>query len=442
MGSALARRIAARGIEVAALGRHRESLPAGARIDRIAVDAADGDLLQKALAGCDVAYYLIHSMSGKDFAVRDRKLASTFAEAASAAGVSRIVYLGGLGRGDLSEHLTSRQETGRVLGSTGIDVVELRAAVVIGAGSISFEMMRYLVERLPAMVCPRWVRTRIEPVAFADVLAHLERAVTVSPGVYELGCGEVLTYQDLMQRYAHIRGLKPRAIVNVPLLSLNLSGYWVDFITPVDKTVSHSLIESLAHEVVADDRDRTREVFGIDPTGIDAAIIAALDDQRRSVAATLMERDDGLLDGVHTVSRTAAISPAASSAAREDLTTIGGSLRWYGIVAAWQARIWLGSTFGERLTLHKPARIEPGADVDWWTVESAGDGELVLRSREWAFGEAWLGWKIENGTIRQSAAFRPRGIPGFAYWQVLRIIHHPAFDAMLRTRIARANKRI
>ncbi|HVL90792.1 MAG TPA: DUF2867 domain-containing protein [Actinomycetota bacterium] len=438
VGFPLARRLAARSVDVVALGRTREALPSGPHIDKAVVDAADGDALQKALTGCDVAYYLIHSMTGEDFAARDRALASTFAQAAGAAGVPRIVYLGALGRGELSEHLASRQETGRALGSTGIDVVELRAAVIIGAGSISFELMRYLVERLPAMVCPRWVRTRIEPVSFDDVLAHLERAVSVPPGIYELGAGEVLTYQDLMQRYARIRGLKPRAIIHVPLLSLNLSSYWVDVVTPVDKAVSHSLIASLAHEVVAHDRARTRETFGIDPVPLDDAIIAALDEQRRRVAATLLDRPDGLADGVHTLSRRATIPPETTAAVRKDLTTIGGSLRWYGIAAAWQARIWFGSTFGERLTLHKPARVERGADVDWWTIEVVSDDELVLRSREWAFGEAWLGWRVEDGTIRQTAAFRPRGVPGFVYWQVLRAIHHAAFDAMLRTRIRRA----
>ena len=187
---------------------------------------------------------------GSGFPARDLELAASFGAAAGEAGVGRLVYLGALGAGPLSEHLASRQEVGAALGATGIPVVELRAAVVIGSGSASFEMLRYLTERLPFMVCPRWVRTRVQPIAESDLLDRLTEGLVLPAGIHEIAGDEVTTYWDMIQAYARARGLRRRAIVDVPLLTPRLSAYWVDLVTPVDRSVTHALIDSLVTDVV------------------------------------------------------------------------------------------------------------------------------------------------------------------------------------------------
>lgn len=211
VGRILSHHLADRGHHVVAIGRGMERLPSGPGIEPRPADVADDNAIGKALAGVEVAYYLVHSLAaGAGLSSRDRKLAESFAEAAGQAGVERIVYLGGLGDQELSEHLSSRQEVGRVLREHGPPLVEFRAAVILGAGSISFEMLRYLTERLPAMVCPRWVESRLQPLAQQDLLFYLEKASDVAPGVYEVGSPDVTTYREMMQCYARIRGLRPR----------------------------------------------------------------------------------------------------------------------------------------------------------------------------------------------------------------------------------------
>jgi hypothetical protein len=265
--------------------------------------------------------------------------------------VERIVYLGGLGRAPASEHLASRQEVGGALGTAGVPVVELRAAVVLGAGSISCEMLRYLTERLPCMVCPRWVRTAIQPIALADVLEYLVRSLDVAPGVYEIGGAEVTTYRAMIDAYARARGLAPRVIVDVPYLTPRLSSYWVDLVTPVDRNVSHALIESLVTEVVVHDAPRTRAAFGIEPTGVVDAIARALDDQASAIDGDLLDRPTGLRDGVYTERVVVGCEGAAPAVLDADLDRIGGRLDWYGLGWLWRIRIVLGWLAGERWAL-------------------------------------------------------------------------------------------
>src|SRR5579883_1132890 len=266
-----------------------------------AVDVADPVALRTALDGCDAAYYLVHSMAAGDFRDLDRRLAEGFGRVAGAAGVARIIYLGGLGLDPESEHLVSRQEVGTALGSGGVPVVELRAAVVLGAGSISFEMLRYLTERLPFMVCPRWVRTAIQPIALEDVLRYLVGALDVEPGTYEIGGADVTSYREMIGAYAEVRGLHARQILDVPYLTPRLSSYWLDLVTPVDRHISHALIESLATEVVVHDQARTDAAFGIEPLGLRDALSAALDGQSLVLDHDLLERGSGLQDGVYTI---------------------------------------------------------------------------------------------------------------------------------------------
>jgi uncharacterized protein YbjT (DUF2867 family) len=395
VGRHLVPHLAGLGYSVDVLVRRAGSVdaPPGATVH--AVDVSDTDAATRALEGGDVAFYLVHALAGgPGFADRDRGLARSFAEAAARAGIGRIVYLGGLGHGDLSEHPASRQEVGRVLGSSGIPVVELRAAVVLGAGSISFEMVRYLTERLPLMVCPRWVNTRVQPIALRELLDYLGEAPGAEAGVYEIGCPDVTTYREMMDAYARVRGLRRRFIVKVPVLSPSLSAHWVDLVTPVDDTVSHALIESLANEVTVRTPERTHAAFSVRPLPVEAAIAAALEEQADRMTAALFERPHSLDEGVYTDRSSTRVRPSGVSADGEvagveaDFDDCGGQLAWYGWPYAWQLRIALGHLFGEDLRMGRPAGIEPGAQVDWWTVETRRPQTLVLSSRDWFCGEA------------------------------------------------------
>ena len=404
----------------------------------LAVDVADEADVKTALDSCEVAFYLVHSLSAEDFRDRDRRLAEGFGRAAAAAGLRRIVYLGGLGQDPESEHLASRQEVGTALASADVPVVELRAAVVLGAGSISFEMLRYLTERLPFMVCPRWVRTAIQPIALADMTRYLIGAIDVAPGVYEVGGADVTSYREMIAAYATARGLRRRRIVDVPYLTPRLSSYWLDLVTPVDRRVSHALIESLVTEVVVEDHVRTDAAFNIKPMGLGAALAAALDDQALELDHDVLSRDGGLRDGVYTVRVTVPVSGTASTRLDADLGRIGGSYSWYGLTFAWKVRALLGRAAGEHWKLGAPQEIVEGATVDWWEVARREPGILVLRAARWFPGEAWLGYQCADDELIQVGSLRPKGVPGFLYWKMLQLVHRQVFRALARHRVARS----
>jgi uncharacterized protein YbjT (DUF2867 family) len=440
VGRALTVHLLGRGHQVVALGRSATSLSTAART--LDVDVGDESATAAALAGVDAAYYLVHSMAaGSGFREVDLRLATSFGRAAATAGISRIVYVGALGDAPGSAHLASRQEVGSALGAAGVDVVELRAAVVFGSGSISFEMLRALTERLPAMVCPRWVRTRIQPIALTDLLEYLEQSLLVAPGIYEIGGADVTTYREMISEYAKVRGLRPRRIVDIPLLTPHLSSYWVDLVTPVDSSISHALIESLVTEVVVTDAGPTAQAFSVTPLTVADALAAALDDQAEELSHSLFERKNGLSEGVYTVVVDVAVPAGIDDAVAADLVRIGGSLSWYGAATGWAVRLLLGRLVGERLRRRRPDAVVNGALVDWWRITRAEPGVLVLRGIGWFPGDAWLGFRVREGSLRQVAAFRPRGIPGFLYWKVLWPVHHLAFDRMARHRIRRASQR-
>ncbi len=450
VGGHLVPHLAGQGWTVHAVARRADAVEAREHVEVHGVDVGDTAAVASALAGCEVAYYLVHAMAGGEgFAERDRVLATSFARAATAAGVGRIVYLGGLGHEGLSVHLASRQEVGELLGSTGVPVVELRAAVVLGAGSISFEMVRYLTERLPMMVCPRWVSTPTQPIALVDLLDYLVESTAVEPGVYEVGCTDATTYRQMMDTYARVRGLRPRLVVKVPVLTPALSAHWVDLVTPVDTAVSHALIQSLANEVTVHTRARTDAAFTVRPCSAAQAIRAALDDQADRMGDTLFDRCQGLADGVYTDRSGVAVH--AGDVGRDgevlgfaqDLDDCGGRLSWYGLPFAWLLRITLGNLFGEDLRLGRPDQVRTGASVDWWTVVHREPEVLVLRSRGWFCGEAWLGFRVSPShppVIEQVGSLRTKGVPGMAYWWLLWPIHQVAFRAMVRHRRARSHR--
>jgi uncharacterized protein YbjT (DUF2867 family) len=437
IGRALTAALVDAGHEVAALARHPPEI-SGARA--CTVDVGDEAALNEALAEYDIAYYLVHSLGADGFRDRDRLLAEGCGRAAAAAGVERIVYLGGLGDDPESEHLASRQEVGVALAHGGVPVVELRAAVVLGSGSVSFEMLRYLTERLPFMVCPRWVRTALQPIALADVIRYLVGAIDVEPGVYEIGGAEVTTYREMIAAYAKARGLRARRIVDVPYLTPRLSSYWLDLVTPVDRRVSHALVESLVTEVVVRDRARTDAAFGIAPVGLARALAVALDDQASALDRDLMSRADGLDEGVYTVRVTVPFPHNATDALDADLGAIGGSYDWYGLARAWRLRAGLGRLLGERWDLGRDHAIAPGGTVDWWSVRQHDRGRLVLRSIDWFPGEGWLGYQADGNELVQVGALRPKGIPGFVYWKALQPVHRRVFHALARHRVERARR--
>ena len=445
VGGVLVERLTTDGHTVVALGRNEKTLPDGEGVEPRVVDVGDRDALTDALRDCEAAYYLVHSMTaGGDFRARDRDLAETFGAAAAAAQVGRIVYLGGLGEDPSSEHLRSRQEVGRALGDAGVPVVELRAAVILGAGSISFEMLRHIAGRLPVMVCPRWVRTHIQPLAECDLLEYLVQSLDVEPRIYEVGGADVTSYEEMINAYARVRGLRRRLIVNIPLLTPHLSAYWVDLVTPVDRDVSHSLIESLTTEVVVRDPGPTAAAFSVQPLGLDASIRDALDRQLERAPIRIFDRGDGVDAGVYAIVVDLPMDPALAGALDADLGTIGGSQAWYGFVIGWWLRITFGRIFGERMRLLAAPDVVEGAPVDWWTVVERDPGVLLLASVGWFFGEAWLGWQVrvaEDGTkatLHQVGALRTKGVPGVLYWFVLLPIHRRVFRNLADLRIARA----
>jgi uncharacterized protein YbjT (DUF2867 family) len=270
VGRALVPALMAAGHEVRAATRRPADYTGGG--EAVLLDVLDGTGLTGALAGCDVAYYLVHSMEAAEFAARDRDAAARFSEAATAAG-TRVVYLGGLGAGDVSEHLRSRHEVGRIL-RAGADAVELRAAIVLGAGGASFEIMRQLVERLPAMVCPKWVTTRCQPIALPDMVRYLVGAAGIPAGAYDVGGPDVLTYEQMMRRYAALTGRR-RLIVKVPVLSPRLSSLWLGLVTDLPPAVGRPLVDGLTVEVVVTD-DRIRSLIPFTLLGYDDAVRLAL----------------------------------------------------------------------------------------------------------------------------------------------------------------------
>jgi uncharacterized protein YbjT (DUF2867 family) len=439
VGRALTVRLLEKNYEVLAL--HRSAKTAVASERSLVVDLGDVDATTRALTDVDVAFYLIHSMAGdSEFRDLDLRLANAFGLAASQAGIDRIIYVGALGDAPRSAHLSSRHEVGDALRSSGVDVVELRAAVVIGAGSISFEMLRYLTERLPAMVCPRWVRTRIQPIALVDLLDYLEQSLFVAPDIYEIGGADVTTYREMISAYARSRGLHPRFIVDIPWLTPHLSSYWVDLVAPVDRSVSHALIESLVTEVVVVHGERTRQAYSVVPMGVERALRTAFADQDHEVARTLFTRRRGERDGVYTVVASLEVREDLEEAIQRDLRTIGGALSWYGASSGWALRLFLGRLVGENLRPRSLDSLVSGALVDWWRIVQVDETHLVLRSDGWSPGDAWLGYRIHEGSLQQVAAFRPRGVPGFVYWKMLGPLHRIVFNRMIRHRMRRACK--
>ncbi len=416
-------------------------------------DALDAAAVRQALEGASAAYYLIHSMGGEDFAARDRESARIFGEAAREVGVRRIIYLGGLGEraSGLSEHLRSRQETGELLRRSGVPVVELRASIVIGSGSLSFEMIRALVERLPVMICPRWVAVQTQPIAVEDLIAYLVAALDLTEGaerIYEIGGPDRVTYGDLMREYARQRGLR-RVLIPVPLLTPRLSSLWLGLVTPVYARVGRKLVDSLRNPTVIRD-PAALAAFPVKPRGVREAIARALVNEDEAFARTrwsdavsssgLTERYGGDLVGTRLVDSRATVVTLSPAAAFAPIRRIGGDTGWYYGNLLWRLRGWLdllAGGVGLRRGRRHAEDLGPGDTLDFWRVESFEPDRLLrLRAEMRVPGRAWLQFEVtpvEGGAeIRQTAIFDASGLLGLGYWYALYPIHRFVFAGMLR----------
>ncbi|MDO8107236.1 SDR family oxidoreductase [Isoptericola sp. b441] len=439
-------------------------------VETVEADAGDLDAMRAALSGVDVAYYLIHSLAGgRRFEARDRRVARTFAQAAREAGVRRIVYLGGLHPDveDLSPHMESRKEVGEIFLASGVPTTVLRAAVILGSGSASFEMMRYLTERLPAMTVPRWVDNRVQPIAIRDVLHYLVGSATMPADVnrsFDIGGPDVLTYRQMMQRYAAVAGLRPRVIVPVGVLTPRLSSLWVSLVTPVPAAIARPLVDSLIHEVVCTEHDIAQWVP--DPAdglaGFDRAVRLALN---RIAGADVATRwSSAAVPGAPSDPLPSDPGWAGGSLYRDDreryvhapaevtwgvVQEIGGEHGWYSWPLAWRLRGLIDRVVGGpglRRGRRDPTTLWVDDPVDFWRVEEVETGHLLrLRAEMRLPGLAWLELEVtsegDGSRLRQAAIYHPHGLPGHLYWWSVAPFHGVVFGPMHRGMAAEAERR-
>jgi uncharacterized protein YbjT (DUF2867 family) len=468
IGGRLVPRLLESGFEVRCMTRDAAQLdlaPWKNRVEVVEADVLEGPTLKSALGGCDAAFYLIHSMGGsRDFADADRRGAENFRDAAEVANLKRIVYLGGLGSdtGKLSEHLASRHEVGFVLSSGRTPTTVLRAAVIIGSGSMSFEMIRHLTEVLPIMARPRWIRTRCQPIGVRDVLAILVAAIDDPESehrVFDIGGSDVLTYEEMMQAYAETAGLRKRIVVPVPLLGPRFSRAFIGMVTPLPPATIKPLIDSVRHDVV---------VTNPSPPGFHPSTLLSY---REAVRLALRRVQ---YEGVETRWSDATARPAApmphdpawsgekmyidrkiaeSTASADDLlwavTRVGGDVGYYALNWSWTVRGWLDQLVGGvgvRRGRRHPEDLRLGEALDFFRVVEIDrvHRRLTLEVEMKVPGTGWLGWAIDvtptGSRLIQSARFAPRGLFGRLYWFSMLPFHGFIFRRMARN-IARTAER-
>ena len=454
------------GYRVRILARNPSRLKDHPWIDQVEVaggDAHDEVALNEALKGVDVAYYLLHALMSKDnFEEEEKQLAHSFGEVALKQKVGRIVYLGGIIAPSevMSPHLQSRADTGEILRASGVPTIELRAGVVIGSGSASFEMLRYLTERLPIMTVPKWVNVRIQPIAVRDVLRYLVGAAAVDAkinDVFDIGGPEIFTYKEMMQQYAEAAGLRRRIIIPVPVLTPRLSSGWVGLVTPVPYTLAKRLVASLKNEVVAAD-DRIRKLIP-DPTGgltpfkkaVQLALTKIKDArvETRWSDASLpwtpsepLPTDPSWAGGTLYSDVRVVESPNSAKTVWKRVESIGGANGYSTATWAWELRGLVDKVFGGvglRRGRRDPSTLQVGDALDFWRVEEREEPKLLrLRAEMKMPGLAWLEFTIEphkNGkgcTLTQRAIYAPKGLLGHAYWWSVWPMHGLVFPSMAK----------
>ncbi len=460
VGGRLLKALESSGRRVRCLARRPEFLRAkvAPATEVVAGDVLDKRSLKEAMQGVHTAYYMVHSMgSAGAFAEEDRQAALNFGEAAAEAGVQRMIYLGGLGESgvELSPHLRSRQEVGNILRSSGVQVIEFRASIVIGSGSLSFEMIRALVERLPVMITPRWVSVPAQPIGIEELLQYLLASLDLSVegnSIYEIGGTDRVSYGDLMREYARQRGLR-RIMIPVPMLTPRLSSLWLGLVTPLYARVGRELIDSIKHPTVC--RDQTAlEVFAIRPKGVREAIASALRNEDHDFAETRWSdalsssgrprRWGGVRFGTRIVDSRSVHVSAPVARAFAPIRRIGGNTGWYYGNWLWHLRGFLDllvGGVGMRRGRRDPDSVRVGEVVDFWRVEAFEPNRRLRLFAEMKLpGRAWLEFEVERhkegSLVRQTAIFDPVGLFGLVYWYLLYPIHQLVFAGMLRGIVA------
>jgi uncharacterized protein YbjT (DUF2867 family)/uncharacterized protein YndB with AHSA1/START domain len=458
IGGRLVPRLLAAGYPVRCLARSPRKLgdrpwAADPRVEIVEADAADTEALRRAMAGCGPAFYLLHSMlaAGAGYAAHDLVLAQRFAEAAEASGLSRIVYLGGLGElgAGLSEHLQSRREVERVLASGRVPVTVLRAAMIIGSGSASFEILRYLVERLPVMVTPKWVATECQPIAIRNVLQYLVACLEVKETIgatFDIGGSDVVSYRELMRIMAEERGLRRRLVIPVPVLTPRLSSLWIHLVTPLSREIAIPLAEGLRNRVVCRD-DAAVRLMPQTLLGVRGAIRAALDHVESADVETTWSMagpipgDPDWAGGTVFVDRREITIEAPAPTVFRAVCRIGGGHGWYAADFLWRLRGLLDRLVGGpglRRGRRDPEDVAFGEALDFWRVTGfERDRRLRLRAEMKLPGEALLEFELDESSaggtrLTQTARFLPRGLLGLAYWYAVLPVHAFVFRGMLK----------
>lgn len=453
-----------RGYRVRCLARKPEWLASrvGNRTEVVHGDVRDTDSLKRAMEGITTAFYLVHALTApKGFETEEHEGARNYAQAACSAGVRRIIYLGGLGSGpNLSPHLRTRQQVGDILRASGVQVIEFRAGMIIGSGSISFEILRALVGRLPVMTTPSWTETLTQPIAIEDVLSYLTDTIDLQcrdHEVFEIGGPDRITYKNLLREYAHLKGLR-RWIVPVPVLSPRISSLWLGLVTPVYARVGRKLIEGLRNETIAD-TDRAHTAFTVRPMSIRQAMERALMNEEHEFAqtrwsdaysagsrqknTTSLRYGNRIVDSRHVTVR------CNQSQAFAPIRRIGGNSGWYYLNGMWKLRGWLDlfvGGVGMRRGRRDPEHLLPGDALDFWRVEAIeNDSLLRLRAEMKLPGRAWLQFEVKpvddtHSAIYSTAIFDPVGLSGLLYWYLLHPVHVLIFRGMLRSIAKAANR--
>ena len=477
VGGRLVRQLLSQDFAVRVMVRDKNKISGQAWIDKVEIsqgNASDFASVKAALTGVHTAFYLLHSINlGSNFDEIEAAMARNFATAAEEAGVSQIIYLGGIANDkQISQHLESRANTGRQLASGKVPVIEMRAGIIIGSGSASFEMLRHLTHRLPVMTTPKWVSNRTQPIAIRDVLWYLSSAAALKTpvgGVFDIGGPAVLSYADMMQMFAKISGLRRRWIIKVPVLSPALSSLWIGLVTPVPTALARPLVHSLISEVVADPKKSISGLISPPPEGllqVNQAIELALSrttqnqvesrwsDATQPTAPWQKAQSDPEWAG-ETIYRDHREKIVETSKANlwKSVEQIGGENGWYGADFLWWARGILDRLFGGvglRRGRRSPDTLRIGDSLDFWRVENLEPGvSLKLYAEMILPGKAWLEFKIEEvevdgkkmRRISQDATFSPRGLGGQLYWFAVSPFHVLIFPRMLANLVRSANRK-
>jgi uncharacterized protein YbjT (DUF2867 family) len=460
VGGRLVPRLLERGYRVRCLVRDSSRLKGRPWLHQ--VEVVQGDMLRPetliaAIKGVHSIYYLVHSLSGgNNFSQMDIEAARNCAQIAKRYGVNQIVYLGGLGdpQRKLSAHLTSRHETGEALRSAGGIVTEFRAAVIVGSGSLSFELVRYLTERLPIMICPKWVYTRIQPIAIRNVLDYLVAALETHDSlgkIIEIGGRDVMTYAEMMTGFAKARGLK-RYLIAVPVLTPRLSSYWVHFVTPIPASIAQPLIKGLGNEVIVRDNLAAKLFPHIELLGYDSAVRLALNKVAAHTIETIWtdalissQQDKNPVTMLSTqgmiIERRHRLIGASVSSTFSEITRIGGEKGWLFMDWAWQFRGHLDRLVGGvgmRRGRRDPDHLRVGDSLDFWRVEQVDTNHILrLRAEMKVPGRAWLEFEVKEQSpsttlLLQTAYFEPKGLWGLLYWYGIYPVHALIFSGLIR----------